>query len=278
MIILLDVDGTLVDYHAELPLSAAHAVRRARANGHRLYLCTGRAKAEIYPHLWKLGFDGLIGGNGSYIESDGVVVHHQVLDPGVVTRAVDWLLDRRLGFYVECNSGLYGSDDLPVAVAGLFEGGPTPRNVQRALDGFPDMIFGSIVGAPADASWRSDVNKISFVLREDVDLSALADQFASSSRIDTWSLTGRGPEFGEFGQFDVHKGAAVEMLAAHLGAPLTNIAGFGDARSDLELLTKCGIGVAMGQAPDELKAVATLITDPVDQDGLANAFARLGLV
>ena len=46
-IIFLDVDGTLVDCQNRLRESAALAVRKARANGHRVYLCTGRSRAEI---------------------------------------------------------------------------------------------------------------------------------------------------------------------------------------------------------------------------------------
>lgn len=277
-VVLLDVDGTLVDYTAHLPDSAATAVRGARANGHRVLLCTGRAKAEIYPELWELGVDGLIGGNGAYVEVAGEVVHKQVLAPEAVTRAVDWLIARGIGFYVECNAGLFGSDNLPEAVASLFEGGASLENIQRARDGVPHMIYGAFTNAPDDADWRTDANKISFVLRDDIDLDALARDFAGASKIDTWTLTGRGAEFGEFGQFGVHKGAAVELLAAHLGVPASDMIGIGDARSDLELLTTCGTGVAMGQAPDEVKAAATFVTDPVDADGLARAFERLGLV
>lgn len=126
MIILLDVDGTLVDYQTNLPDSAASAVRGAIANGHRVYLCTGRSRAEIYPYLWDLGVHGLIGGNGSYVESDRDVVHHQVLDPDAVARSLVWLQERGVAFYAECTSGLFGTEDLPEAIAGLFDGGATP--------------------------------------------------------------------------------------------------------------------------------------------------------
>ncbi|MBK8447029.1 MAG: HAD hydrolase family protein [Micropruina sp.] len=57
-----------------------------------------------------------------------------------------------------------------------------------------------------------------------------------------------------------------------------DLIGFGDARSDLELFAACGTSVAMGNAPDEVKAAATLVTDDVDENGLANAFVRLGLI
>ena len=67
-IIFIDVDGTLVDYSGNLPDSAVEAIRKTRKKGNMVYLCTGRSKAEIYQKIWDIGFDGLIGGNGTYIE------------------------------------------------------------------------------------------------------------------------------------------------------------------------------------------------------------------
>lgn len=78
-ILLIDVDGTLVNYENQLPASAASAIRKARANGHKVYICTGRSKAEVYPNLWEIGLDGMIGGNGSYVEDHGKVVMHQLI-------------------------------------------------------------------------------------------------------------------------------------------------------------------------------------------------------
>lgn len=273
MIILLDVDGTLVDYTGFMPDSAAAAVRTAISAGHQVYLCTGRSRAEIQPALWQLGISGLIGGNGSYIESEQVVVHHQVMAPADVDHAVAWMQERDIPFYVECNAGLFASPGLVEASAALLEGGATPANldlVTAALHPLP-------LGSDPDAPWRHDANKISFVLADHHDLTALAAQVSPAVTIDTWSLTGRGPEFGEFGQTGVHKGWAVRRLAEHLGVSREDLVGFGDAKSDLELLLACGTGVAMGQAPHELKDVATMITDPIDRDGLRHAFVRLGL-
>jgi Cof subfamily protein (haloacid dehalogenase superfamily) len=269
-ILLLDIDGTLVNYSAELPASAADAVRRARANGHQVYLCTGRARAEIYPELWELGVDGLIGGNGSYVEHDGQVVHHQVLAPQAVDRALAWLDANRLGYYVECNSGLFSSDDFPVKAASLY-GEPNAASIAKIVGMIPVLIY----RRPAP---RDDVNKISFVLEPGVDLEQLARDFEGEASISTWSGTGKQQEFGEFGQLGIHKGVAVRRLAEHLGVDTSEMIGFGDALPDLELLQTCGTAVAMGNAPADLASVADLVTDHVDDDGLAKAFARLGLI
>ena len=270
-VLLLDVDGTLVNYRTELPAGAAAAVREARARGHRVYLCTGRSRAEIYDHLWELGVDGLIGGNGSYVEDAGQAIFHQVLDPAVVAEAVEWLLAEELAFYLECNSGLYGTDDLPAKAAAWLDGGATPENVAFFRAALPNLIYGTRSG-------RDDVNKISFVLRPGLDLDALATRYAGRAAIDSWSMTGKRPEFGEIGQLGVHKGVAIERLVGHLGVPTDHLIGFGDARSDLGMFAACGMAVAMGNAPDEVKAAASLVTDHVDAGGLANAFRRLGLI
>ena len=90
-ILLIDVDGTLVDYDNQLPASAVDAIRKARANEHKVYICTGRSKAEVYPNLWEIGLDGMIGGNGSYVEDHGKVVMHQLITKEQCIHVVDWL-------------------------------------------------------------------------------------------------------------------------------------------------------------------------------------------
>ena len=85
-VVLVDVDGTLVTYTGVLPDSAADAVRRARAAGHRVYPITGRSKAEMPGWFDELGLDGMIGANGAYIESDGEAVAHRRMEPRAFVR------------------------------------------------------------------------------------------------------------------------------------------------------------------------------------------------
>ena len=88
-IIFLDVDGTLVDYKGKIPESAAAAVCLARQRGHKVYICTGRSRAEVYSEIWDIGLDGMNGGNGNYIEDNGQVVMHRCLSPDECRRIVE---------------------------------------------------------------------------------------------------------------------------------------------------------------------------------------------
>lgn len=264
--LVLDIDGTLVTYDTSVPASAAAAITAARARGHEVFACTGRAKSEMYPHLWDLGLDGMIGGNGSYVEHRGRVVLHQVLPVELVEEAISWLDENDLPYYLECNQGLFGSPDLLVRIAQRMG-----KDEAWASTIFPDMVLDPKRG-------HDDVNKISFLMPEGFSLDGLHEKFDGRASVGSWSANTAPDQFGEIGQLGITKEIGVRALADDMGRGTELFIGFGDARSDLPMMTACGTAVAMGQAPDEVKQAADLVTDPVDEDGLAKAFVALGLV
>ena len=273
-IIFLDVDGTLVNYEGKLPDSAARAVQQARANGHRVYICTGRSRAEVYPYLWDIGLDGMIGGNGSYVEDGGEVVMHQMMTGAQCRRVVDWLHERGLPFYLESNSGLYASTDFATGAAEAVREYSRRKNgeagVMTVQDAFPDMIYN---GNP----YREDVDKISFVLHSYQDYLDAAAAFPDL-KAGTWGGSGETALFGDLGVKDITKAHAIDVLLAHLGAERADTIAFGDAKVDIPMLEYCAYGVAMGNGGDEIRAMADLVTDDVEHDGLWNAFRKLGLL
>lgn len=75
----------------------------------------------------------------------------------------------------------------------------------------------------------------------------------------------------------VDKGAAINEVARLLGIRTRQIIAAGDSYNDLPLLEACGLGIAMGNAASELKAVADYVAPSVDDDGLAVAIERFVL-
>lgn len=272
-IIFLDVDGTLMDYENHIPASAVEAVRQARKNGHRVYICTGRSKAEVYPELWDIGLDGMIGGNGCYVEDHGQVIFHQTMTPDQCRRAVDWLHGRGLEFYLECNSGLYASEHFEEAALEparryvQVKGKGAPLSVREV---FPDMIYGGEL-------YRDDLNKVSFILSSYQDHLDSAAAFPDL-KAGTWGGKGEEALFGDLGVKDIDKAVAVEALVRHLHADMGDTIAFGDAKVDIPMLQCCAYGVAMGSGGPEIKAAADYVTGGVDDDGLYQAFAALGLL
>jgi hydroxymethylpyrimidine pyrophosphatase-like HAD family hydrolase len=72
----------------------------------------------------------------------------------------------------------------------------------------------------------------------------------------------------------VSKASGLAEVAALLGVAREHVLAIGDGRNDIEMLQWAGRGVAMGQAPDEVKLAADGVTDSVQDDGLAHELLR----
>ena len=276
-IIFLDVDGTLIDYEAKLPASAAQAVNQARANGHKVYICTGCSKAEIEQrNLCEL--DGMIGGNGAYVEDLGHVVMHQGLSKEDVKHIVDWCNERHLGFYLEANSGMYCNDYMleqgPETMVKYAQGKgadltKAKESSKKFMDGF--------IHLQGEDLYRDDVNKISFIL------SCYQDHLDSQKEFphliaNTWGGKGEVALYGDLGPTGITKRHAIEVLLDYLGVDQKDTISFGDAKIDLSMFECCDYNVAMGNGGEEIKAAADYITTDVNDDGLYNAFRYLKLI
>lgn len=274
-ILFIDIDGTLVDYENRLPASAVKAIRMARAAGHRVYLCSGRSKAENKQEIWDIGLDGYIGGNGSYVESDGEVVMHQLVTPGQCRRIVDWLHSRKLEFYLESNSGLYGSENFRQRAVPVMKEYCRRKGKADADQASPDTVFPTMIYG-ADL-YRDDVNKVSYILDSYQDFLDAREQFPDLQN-GTWGGAGETALFGDLGVKGITKAHAVEVLLKHLNARQEDTIAFGDAAVDIPMFEVCAQSCCMGSGGDGAKAAADYVTTAVEEDGLYNAFVHFGLL
>ncbi len=276
-VIFLDVDGTLVDYHNRIPDSAVSAIQQARAKGHKVYVSTGRSRAEMPENIWAIGLDGMIGGNGSYVEDAGQVVSHQVIPKEQAHAVVDWLQDRGLAFYLESNNGLFASPDFremgrPVLKRYALGKGMSQEQVQNLE--VEDLMHGMVFDGDL---YRDDLNKISFILKTYQDFLDARDAFPEL-KAGTWGGRGEEALFGDLGVRDITKAHAIDALLEHLGVDKSQTIAFGDAKVDIPMLDYCQIGVAMGNGGPEIKQMADKIVADVEKDGLYQGFKELGLI
>lgn len=276
-IVFLDVDGTLIDYEAKLPESAAKAVDLARANGHKVYICTGCSKAEIEQrNLCDL--DGMIGGNGAYVEDNNEVILHNGLTKEEVKHIVDWCNDRKLGFYLEANSGMYCNTYMleqgPETMIKYGQGkGADLTNATKSANSFVN----NFIHLTGDDLYRDDVNKISFILSSYQDHLDSKKEFPTLEA-NTWGGKGELALFGDLGPAGITKKHAIDVLLKHLSANPEDTISFGDAKIDLSMFEICAYNVAMGNGGVEIKEAADYVTDDVNEDGLYNAFKYLKLI
>lgn len=267
-LIFLDIDGTLVDYHNQLPDSAAEAVREARGRGTRVYLCTGRLLDELNDEIVAVGFDGLIGGNGTYIKDGSEVLLDRSFSAQQEREIVDWLQSEGLAFYLETNDGLFASPDFEteaLAAVRAYHGDPD-ITVRKA---FPSLRFGENL-------YRDDVKKISYALK-DAGVRERAKAAFPGLKHGMWGGDGDRPLFGDIGVEGIDKGTAVRMITGRHGGPEAKTFAFGDATPDIPMFAVCDVSVAMGGGGPEVKEAATITAPRVEEDGLAHAFRELGL-
>ena len=276
MIIFTDVDGTLYDYDWNLPESAVEAIRKMRANGHKVFMVTGRSKAENKQEVWDIGFDGMIGGNGSYVEADGKVIMHQLITPQQCKHIVDWLNSRGLDFYEESNNGLFASEhfvenSLDTIRQYAYGKGKSREEVEKLE--VKDALHGLVEN---ENLYRDDLNKVSFILHSYDDYLDAVKEFPDML-VGTWGGVNDYALFGDIGVKGIDKARSIQVLLDYLGAKREDTFAIGDARVDIPMLEYCNVGIAVGSGSDDIKAIADYVTDDVSKDGFYKAFKHFGL-
>lgn len=277
-IIFLDIDGTLVADDGWVPASAADACRQARLNGHEIYLCTGRSKPEIYDFIMEIGFDGIIGAGGGFVELNDGMLYHKTVPASEVRRMVDFFNQHSVDFYLESNGGLFASKNfLPHVercIYGDIDNDPDAR--RRKEEQSHPFIEGLIYGE--EDLYKSDVNKACFLQSDTLSFAQIKAEFENAFDTIQCTVPPFGDESGELMVPGIHKATAIEALLTHLGLSKERTIAIGDGLNDLEMFDYCEIGIAMGNAKEELKAVADHVTSSVDEDGLHLAFRTFGLI
>ena len=273
-IAFLDVDGTILDHGRTVAASTVDAVRAARAAGHLVYLCTGRSAGDIHPDVAAIGFDGAITNGGSYATSGDDVVVARPMPRDAVDRLQTWFTEAGVPYFLQTNDGVYASArvrEMIAAFVSRWQGahsGDEPQTSPQRPPRFGDLAEVDL-GTIAKAVFVSDDPDT-----VDRATAALGDRF----HVVAGSMPLPGGTNGEIGMLGVTKGSAIEAVLEHLGLSRDDAIGIGDSWNDVEMFQVCGTGIAMGNAPDALKALADDVTTSVSADGVANAFRRHGLI
>ncbi|WP_349826608.1 HAD hydrolase family protein [Brevibacterium litoralis] len=270
-VVFLDVDGTILDEDGNIPASTTRAIRHARASGHRVFLATGRVPREIFPELAALGFDGAVTGAGAYARVGARTVFARAMTRPQLREMVD----------------VFVAADLMYNLQGPDFTHPTPAHQEEMARRYTalgradaqSLAFGDTV-RPLDPGVLPDtpVSKAVFTGTRDDAYDRVVAGLGPDFEVITGTLPGLGTRGGEVSLAGVDKSAGVRAVLADLGVPVERAVAIGDNNNDLQMLRYVGTGVAMGNGTPEAKEAADLVTDPVDADGVAHAFERLGLV
>ncbi|WP_076262277.1 HAD family hydrolase [Intrasporangium flavum] len=250
-LLALDLDGTTLNHMGELSPRVRDAIR-ALPEEVRVVVSTGRSIIATTPVLEQLGLS-----RGYAVCSNGAVTLE--LDPAQEQgyRIIDTVTFDPRAVLEKMRVAL---PDALIAVEELGVGFKVSRH-------FPD---GELMGASREVSWEELVEHpvTRVTLRQP---EASAEEFMEM--VERAGLHGVSYAVGWSAWLDINpegvsKASALELVRRHLGVEPIHTVACGDQRNDLEMLHWAAWGVAMGNAPDEVKAIADEVTGHVDEDGL----------
>jgi Cof subfamily protein (haloacid dehalogenase superfamily) len=261
-LVAFDVDGTLVGRDLAISARVREAIARMQAAGIAGCLVTGRMYRATLPFARDLRFDApIVCYQGAAVidpESDEVL-HHLVLENAVVSDLIAAAESDRMHLQLYRNDEYYceARNRFSDFYASLAMTQPVIVPSLREAFAYSGATKAVIVADAPDAARYSD--KLRCVLGERAYV--------------TRSL----PEFVETINPKVDKGDALRIVAARLGTTMERVVAIGDSWNDAPLLRAAGFGIAMGSAPDELRAVADAVVSDVAHDGVAEAIERFVL-
>jgi Cof subfamily protein (haloacid dehalogenase superfamily) len=272
--VFVDVDGTLLGDDGRVPPSAAGAVRRARAAGHLVLLCTGRSLAELWPPILSVGFDGVVAASGSYVEVGGVPLCHRTIPGEQLRRAAAYFESHHTPVYFQGNDDIYAAPAAQDYLRALVVDSLTARDGRATSD---DTLLGFVESIRTDTDpLREPIMKVVY-FGAPVSLEQLIAEFGADFEVVRAAFPLFGSHSGELSLRGVHKAYGMDIALAHLGVSLADTIAIGDSYNDLEMLEHAAVSVAMAHAPDQVKAAADFVTGTPAQDGIEAAFRRLGL-
>lgn len=255
--IFFDIDGTLVSFSTHrIPESTWRALDEARRKGVLLFIATGRHTSVMQEGhvLGDFPYDGYITLNGQYCYTREGMVHQNCV-PAADIRALVELLDRDPFpcLFME-KDRIYANridDNMRSAHKAVNLPLPEVADYHRAL--------------------HHDVYQLNFFLTPEEESYPL-------SRMPGCAATRWSPYFSDITPRGGSKRIGIEKMLAHFGIPASDTMAFGDGGNDIEMLRFAGVGVAMGNAGEEVRQAADYVTDDVDHDGIQNALRRFGVI
>ena len=260
-LLVVDIDGTLLNKDGAISAEDKKALARVSDSGIRVSLSTGRVTQACLKILKQLSLDGY------HMFFDGALVSNPEKDEEVYCQPISKEVVRQIVEFAHLEEI---NLDLNSATRYFVERETWVSDIRRDFFGIQPIVvdFNKI--------WRKErVIKGTLVVsstKERAKADSFRSHFGSSLSFSSTNTPAYpGVDFINVIAAGVSKGKALEALASFLGIPLTEVMAIGDGPNDVSLLSTAGLGIAMGNAPDELKAVADYVTLDVDHSGVAAA-------
>ena len=262
MLLFFDIDGTLFDDSRNLPPSVLPSLAKAHDNGHLLLINTGRTLCNMDRRLDGFPIDGWIMGCGTRIILHGETLQSMEYDLSRSLRLRQVFLDLKVPVVYECDTGMYFDPLSPEHPA-------IPRFREFSRSHGIDRIL-----TETDPEFRA-VKMFCFS-----DTRSLIDRLEKATAAIGMPYTAidRGRGGWEVVPAAFSKGTGIDLVRKKLNVPFEDCYAFGDSRNDMTMFEHVGNSIAMGNAPEDVKAACSYVTARPEEDGIRKAMIRFGIM
>jgi hypothetical protein len=262
-IAFFDIDGTLTsEIDGSIPQSTRESIRQARANGHLMFINTGRCMQNIEKRFQDVGFDGVVAGCGTNIYGENYKELFYLKPSHEITNEIlqhsrkfklDILFESRLYLQFDTTRSIISSDALK-----LYN-----DFVKRNYDLTTDVDSENFT-CDKFVVWFDDKSDIE-------EFRKVSDKY--------FDCIDRGGNFREFVPKGYSKATGIQYILDLYNLPLENAYALGDSNNDLAMLDYVPNSIAMGNAESKtLLNTVSYVTAKSSENGIEQALRHYGFI
>lgn len=265
-LIAIDLDGTLLNENKEITPETKEALTKAKAKGVKVVLCTGRPLLGMAHFLEELNLkeegDYGITYNGGLVQKTQT---GEVLSQKTLTKA-----------QIEELYQLTNELQVPLNFIDLVQvyAPPYPENRESLYGGIMKalpMVPTTMAELPEDAEFNKAVIAVDVAILDEA-IAKIPVEFTEK-----YTMMKSHPVLLEVLNKEVDKGRGLAVLCDLLDIKPEEVMALGDEENDLAMIQFAGLGVAMGNATEEVKNVAQFVTKSNHENGVAYAVEKFVL-
>ncbi|HIV61437.1 MAG TPA: Cof-type HAD-IIB family hydrolase [Candidatus Butyricicoccus avistercoris] len=254
-----DIDGTLLSFNThQVPEATKKALYALRDMGIKLFVATGRAPqtATYLREVFDFEFDGYIYLNGQMCYIGDKMIHSHTIPKSSIEMLLPYIKEKKIACsFIEAEHHYLGLEN------------EHTQHFNKMLGG--EKILGDV--EDTQRALENDVYQLGAFMPIEQDKEFL--EHLPHCRCTRWHHM-----FADVIPVDGGKNVGMDKILEYFNIPLEQSIAFGDGGNDIEMISHANIGVAMGNAMEDVKQAADFVTKHVDENGVSYALDKLGIL
>ena len=271
-LIALDLDGTLFNHDGIITPATIAELNRASKQGVYTVISTGRPFNGLpFEQIKGTEIKYALTTNGAsvYRIADKKCLYENAMDLELIRPILDWILSREIhiDLYID------GEGFTPIRCRENLHRLAVPDSLRRYMIATRTPVS-DLLAYVSDCGKTIQKINLNFYAQPDGTFLYREETLAFLKSLSTIEVVCGGFNNFEISKAGVTKATGLQALTAHLGVTMEETMAVGDSENDFSMINAAGIGVAMGNASDDVKSIADFITTSNEEDGVGEAIKR----